>query len=463
MITESDLKRLLTPPIRFLAPIYLCLAVLGVSLNAWITPMGMVPDEPNHFLRSLQISEGQQYAIKSSETNSGGVFSQDVVNDLLTFESLNFHEEKHVTPAMEMASHRYGWGGAKNFYDISNTAVNPPWVYPGVVLGIWLGKAVHLSLLHTFILARLITGLLSVGMTTFAIALCRRGRLFLTFLASMPMTLHLFGSCSQDAILIASAFLGASLMTRLQKVEKPRWGLIFAIALCFVAFSGKPPTLVFLALPLALVSPIYFWRWLYASVIPVGVFFTWVLTGVRWGKPIYNPFPGVSEAGQMSYVIHHPVAFICTLLNTIRVECVDYLREFVGLLGCLDTHLPHWFYLVSYISLPLLLLVYAPRWRGFRGVSLRVSASLVLCLASTVLVMTTLYVIWTPVRAPIILGVQGRYFIPVVAFLITAMCRDDSLTSFAGIPYKYIQALTIVYAVTSVVSLEYALHVRYWT
>ncbi|XAO71453.1 MAG: hypothetical protein AAYR33_00175 [Acetobacteraceae bacterium] len=60
------------------------------------------------------------------------------------------------------------------------------------MVGIWLGRIFHFSVFTTFMLARASTGLLAVTLTTLAIALCRKGTLFLVALASMPMTLHLF-------------------------------------------------------------------------------------------------------------------------------------------------------------------------------------------------------------------------------------------------------------------------------
>ncbi|WP_394818631.1 DUF2142 domain-containing protein [Sorlinia euscelidii] len=447
---------------RKTAIIYLIIGLSAVLSNIWFTPISEIPDEPNHFARALQISEGHFYSKRVAPNDSGGYFPADMMRVLHAYDDVNFHADQRVTAGRLAFVKQNGWGGPVKYYGIANTAVNPPWSYPGVVVGIWLGRAFHFSVFTTFMLARALTGLLAVTLTSLAIALCRRGALFLVALASMPMTLHLFGSCSQDALLISAAFLAAALLTRQGDGAPPSWALIWGVGFCFIAFVGKPPMLVFAILPVLTTPLIWFWRWLVSLAIPFIVSIGWALTGIRWGKAAYESVDGKSEHGQIQYLLHHPLQFPGTMLRTFHLQGQHLSEQFIGVLGWLDTFLPRAFYVASVIFALILLAFYLPKIRQSAWETRRVVMTLTVVICATILVCISLYVIWTIVGQDEIIGLQGRYFIPVAAFLIVAMRPDPALIATRPATYRLWNVVTIGYALSSVVTMAWSLNVRYW-
>ncbi|UYH51341.1 DUF2142 domain-containing protein [Candidatus Kirkpatrickella diaphorinae] len=447
---------------RKTAIIYLLIGLSAILGNIWFSPISVIPDEPNHFARALQISEGKFYSKRVAPTDSGGDFPAEMMRVLHAYDDINFHAEKRITPELLTYAKQNGWGGPVEYFGIANTAVNPPWSYPGVVVGIWLGKIFHFSVFTTFMLARALTGLLAVTLTAFAIALCRRGTLFLVALASMPMTLHLFASCSQDALLISAAFMAAALLTRQGLDEPPSWALICGAGLCFAAFVGKPPMLVFAILPLLITPLIWFWRWFVSLAIPFVVSIGWALTGIRWGKAAYESSAGMSEHGQIQFLLHHPLQFPGTMLRTFYLQGQHLSEQFIGVLGWLDTFLPRAFYVASVLFALILLTFYLPKVRQAAHERRRVVMTLAVMVCATILVCISLYIIWTIVGQDEIIGLQGRYFIPIAAFLIVAMRPDTALMAARPARYRLWNVVTVGYALSSTVTMAWSLDVRYW-
>lgn len=445
-----------------IAWIYSIIGFCAIFLNIWFSPIDAIPDEPNHFLRALQISEGHLYSKKVAPYETGGDFPADTMRVLHAFDKIKFHPERRVTPQDLILVKQFGWGGPVAFYGINNTAVNPPWSYPGVVAGIWLGKIFDFSVYNSLIMARVLTGVIAVLISAIAISLCQRGCLFLVALASLPMTFHLFGSCSQDAFLIAAAFLAAALLTRLDVKHSPSWPLVITMGLCFVTFIGKPPMLVFVILPI-LISPFkWFWKSVVSMAIPFFAALGWALTGIRWGKAAYTSSSGMSEHGQMQFILHHPFRFPGIMLRTLYLQGRHLGEQFIGVLGWLDTFLPHTFYVVSMLIALWLLAFYTPDLRRTVYEWRRLVITSFVVLMATILISMSLYIIWTVVGQDNIIGLQGRYFIPVVAFLIVAMRHDAALKLSNAGGYRLRSYGTIGYAMCSALMIAYALDMRYW-
>ncbi len=191
---------------RKTAFIYLVIGLSAVLGNIWFSPISVIPDEPNHFARALQISGGNSTVKEWRPPNQAVIFPTEMMRVLHAYDDINF-QLINVFRLRDWLSSNKMAGVDRQILWNRKYGCKSSLVLSRVVVGIWLGKIFHFSVFTTFMLARALTGLLAVTLTTFAVALCRRGTLFLMALASMPMTLHLFGSCSQDALLISAAFM----------------------------------------------------------------------------------------------------------------------------------------------------------------------------------------------------------------------------------------------------------------
>lgn len=90
-----------------------------------------------------------------------------------------------------------------------------------------------------------------------------------------------------------------------------------------------------------------------------------------------------------------------------------YLHQLIGVLGWLDAPLPHSYVNISIVALTIAFILSISTINIIDWFLISVSASI-----SCLLVFVALYADWSPVHSAIIVGVQGRYFTPILPFML---------------------------------------------
>jgi uncharacterized membrane protein len=109
-------------------------------------------------------------------------------------------------------------------------------------------------------------------------------------------------------------------------------------------------------------------------------------------------------------ILARPGRFLSAVRGMATAHFGDHVREFVGQLGWLDVALP-----AALILLFLVVLAMTALADKNGGIDIRwqpKALGLLITLASAAAITATIYVVWNPVGAAGIEGVQGRYFIP---------------------------------------------------
>ncbi len=129
-------------------------------------------------------------------------------------------------------------------------------------------------------------------------------------------------------------------------------------------------------------------------------------------NPQYRDFqaltPGVNPSRQFALVLQEPVQFLLRYVRSVISERLH--TSFIATLGWLDTPFPNW-YIRGYVVL-LLGVALIDRCKTVTisfGQRLGMLAVLSWCL---VFFGILFYIQWNPVGAPGLIGLQGRYFIP---------------------------------------------------
>jgi len=123
--------------------------------------------------------------------------------------------------------------------------------------------------------------------------------------------------------------------------------------------------------------------------------------------------PGVSVPDQIDYLIAHPLALPRAMVENIAIQGAWLARTLVGIMGWLDTPMPSSYYWAAAAALAIACM--AP---GNSGAALRPGALAFATVALIVIALCgALYITWTPVAAPSINGLQGRYLLPVLPLL----------------------------------------------
>ena len=417
-----------------MSKIFLITAGLFGLLFLIFTPPFQVPDEQLHFYRAYEISSGVLIE-KKTDAQVGDWLPRSVERTVTELKgAISFNPDEKIT-ASQIISHMREplERGDKVFVNFPSTAFYSPVGYMPPVLGISIDKIFNLSPLLLMYLGRLANLLVWLYLTWLAIRLAPVGKWIFFLLALTPMILFQAASLSPDALTNGLAWLAIALYLRYALSEGE--GVAVDRAL-----SAK---LIVLGALLALVKPLYFvLAGLFLFIPPrrfsdkrvyfgfIGGLLAAVATvSAVWSGLVHDLYvpllPKVSAVDQARHILSQPFDYALTIARSFKTSGIFYLGSFVGRrLGWLDTKLP-WLWLLPYYGLLFLAAIWGDwtdkiiRWRQ------RILMVLVF-LASAVLVMTSMYVTWTPVGESVIKGVQGRYAIPVaplLCFLVYNFCK----------------------------------------
>jgi uncharacterized membrane protein len=441
--------------------LYGLLAAVFLSINM---PPFQNPDEVNHFLRIEQISRGELIGRRFGDDMSGGPVDAAISLAAAPFNKLRFHPETKVDRGMYMYAAQ-GWTGHSEWQSFASSAIYPPTFYLPAVIGVWIGKSVDLSILHTLYLARLSGGLAAVAISVFGIAIAGTAAPWLFAVLALPMTLALMAAASQDGMMIACSALAAGLIARARQCDEPVSRSAFVAISTSLAAIGmaRPPYVPFALLPLILPWRSVWLRLAVAAVIVAACLFwailTWRFAMVKWPTDANT---------QLQWILGHPIAAMWVLLDSIRVEKNELFHQFIGWrLGWLDAQLPMAYICAAGWMLPIAAIVSAGRVTKENAAhnGLRDGTAAVIVLGAMLLsagaIFLIQYLTWTPVGASLVQGVQGRYFIP-LALLAGSLLPGIPVSARGLAALRWLAIAMAVFPIASLGVMMRAIVVRYY-
>lgn len=396
------------------------------------TPAFQVPDEYEHFYRSLYVSEG--HVVPEKLGNLSGVYvpeSVKITSDTVNQEWYTFLQDRdnktNLIPLLHLPFN------SKNmvFEDISRIAVvtYSPVPYLISAFAIDLGKLFNLSPLALMYIGRLANLLAWLFLTYLAIKITPVHKWVFFMLALLPMTLFEAASLSADSFLFGLSFLIIAIFFKyafdedIKRIDIKKVYILFILLLLI----GLAKSNYFLLLLLIFLIPAAKFGSRKRRFLITGSLFLAVgaIIGIWFllTKGLYAPIiPQVSISGQIAYILGDPFRFPYILVNTFIRSGLSYQYLFVGNFW-LDVPLPVWwlgFYLITIIPVALL---DKNKINIIRNQKL---ISAVIFILNFITACAIVYITWTPVGQNVIDGIQGRYFIPIfpLLFLLLYKIRD---------------------------------------
>ena len=397
--------------------VFLLLSLLSSCLFAVVNPPFMVPDEQQHFARAYQLAFASGRVVVQ-DGRAGAELPASIIELSDTFlHTRDLHGrrvvESHSAAEMLASLQRPLDPGRTIFVDFSGAAFYSPLPYlpqlAGLTLARWAGQGPG----GLFYAGRLVNAMCASLLAWLAIRIVRGGAVGLAVIGLLPMTQYLFGSLSPDASVVACSMLAIGVVS--SAVAAGRWSALqlgLAIAAGLVVCSLKP-----VYAPLLLVGAVGTWRQagLRHAVVVYGVLVSVVvgctLAWLSLSKSIFvQPVQGTDAAGQLAHVLARPQDFALAFVHAVQAYWPQWLFGVLGLFGWLNLSLPILTYLLVLFTLCASVSA-APLSDAAPG---RPEAvwTLLMVLAAGGLVVVALYIYWTPVGAPIVEGIQGRYFLP---------------------------------------------------
>ncbi len=415
---------------------YLALVVPCGLVLMFSVPPSQFLDETAHFSRVWQITEGNVIA----ERGDGGAGT--TVNVGTYPACVRAYIDGFQTAATLPEPFRWsdffsapdGCGDAPPVTLVGEAmGTYSAWSYPGQVIGVGLARIVGAPIPASFYLGRLMGFAVSVALCAAAILRAPRGRLFIAFVALVPMSVMGAVAYSSDGLITGATLLFIAEVLRAVVHRRLDRADVVVIAACLLGLGlSKPPYLVLalllLCIPGDALGNARRTRAVLAGtvaglLVAVGL---WSVIAVPAGAVLVFR-PGVAPGEQISWIVHHPVSFANVLSDTFFGSLNQdlLLKSWMGWFGMGrsgNPDAPYFLTVFGYLSVGGAVLM-AVQEMGPRALA-PVRVDRVRSLVPYVLVPLTIvgiyvaaYVAWDAPGATSIYGVQGRYFLPFLPVL----------------------------------------------
>ena len=395
------------------------LLVAGTVACFWI-PVGAGFDEDQHLMRVWEISA--LHFIPNEWLSTGNSHYPTIFNEM----SIRSRIYGRVIESDFWSEYsRYHFNDFDHVHGAlyTRSTYSPPLFFPQALVMRYLGRRANLPALPVFYATRL-AGLLSYLLLAWlAVRLIPVGKWTLAILAVAPMALFQAATINADTISngIGLLFIGVCLNIRLRgQIRWREWGVL--IGCIFLLLLAKSNLFFLLFLPFFILSPARFKMKGGYVLLGIAALILLLVEAGGWNvlalSHAQSVFPGADPIGQLKFIAGHPWEFLKTVLQDVWSNKQAYTRQWFGVYGYGYWSVPfitYIFYIVALVSI----LFMKPDGDSFSK-TLRLQLGFVFLLGYLTTV-GILYLTYTPVGSSSILGVQGRYLIPVMPLLFLAL------------------------------------------
>jgi hypothetical protein len=434
---------------RWWAVVYLAIALPCMLFMALCMPMNEAPDEWSGIVRADSLRRGQFLGERVPGTDALGRPAPQAgikADWALLRAAFLFAPDLPVsarvmTPDLLERQRAISWDGRTTLMMVANTAPYFPLLYAPGAVGLAMGQTMGLGPYDSMRLGRALMAFACALLGGAALWVAPRAHAVLLVSLSLPMTLSLGASFNMDGVLLAVSAFAAGCVLRGQ-VGAPPWRWVAALALAVVV-AAKPPyaplAMVFLCpastdrtrsawslviqraclISIAILPGI---AWLAIATARVATDFVVepYLPGPLWDGAGDSLFTTIDRHAQIGILWRSPRLALSLPWNDLRREGAELLRQMIGVLAQLNLALPDWVYSAWRAVLPIALLsacLHRSKTSRPAATPLGAAAALFAVWATITAIILSQYVSWTRVGAASVDGVQGRYFLPVLAFL----------------------------------------------
>jgi len=390
--------------------------VIG-AFYLFIFPPNSAPDEPDHFRAAYQ-NVGAAIGFTSKDVKSVAMRQADV-------EMLKKYPEFPVASTYELLKERLFKplpAGGSEIIDMERASGVPhPYIYFPQTLGMLLGYATHVNAEWMYLLGRIFNLVFFAVCIWFAVRITPVGKGVFALVALYPMAMNLGASLNSDVYSIALAFLAVAQYLRIVYSDEPARIRDLLLMLLTMALLGPPKVVFIPIMMLAFFLPgrcfpakktgILF-RILVMAVFLITTFIAYYVYIHRadGGVPIVT-FPGI-EVNTIDHLLADPVMFAKMCKRTIVGYFEYYYHSMIGSdLGWIEIRINK----IAINAFMALSVLGAFKARAAeKGLILRDRIQFpVIFMIAALGMAIIMFLSWTAIGAWDIMGLQGRYFIPV--------------------------------------------------
>lgn len=433
--------------------------IIGI-FYLFATPMFKGHDEQYHWYKSYAVSLGEFIAVPNEEGVLGDYLPR-MVNDV--FERQGFFTGINYKTLIEswLYSIQNNEISEKQFIYNAPTAIYPPIQMLPQALGIFIARSVKLDVFTQAYFARLGNLIFFLILGYFSIKNLPRNKIFLVALLLSPKIMYISSTMSGDVFTNSIIILFVSYIFKLREEKKLLALKDYIILLITMPCVAICKTIYAPICLLVLLIPKECFKNKFRKVILtlIGIIIA-VITSLGWSK-LSAVGTGVStnpetKAGlQMIYVLEHPVSFIGVLIRGVCNNFISWTEDIVG--GNMEwgagltqpTIVSAIIYFIFAMSLA----------NEEKKDKFKVWEYLIIAIAILVPVagaMAAMYIQWTPNYADVgglkIIGVQGRYFVPIM-LLVASIIPTKYIETKNKLDTKWIYIILMLCELFSIVNI----------
>ncbi len=430
---------------------YITAMLLMGSLFSFVLAPLSAPDEVAHYVGAYELSSKLMHAPLRDSDGHFVIRQQDTFMDDYPDDGdpnnatvLGMHLNR-VTYGELHERGLKGTGETGSGFTLQEPVRTTPLAYLPQAVGFTAARLLGLGAFGLIYLGRFMNLLFFTVMGACSIRRIPIGKEVIFGVSLFPMTLELVSSLSYDAFILGTAFYLTAVVLELTLTErKIGWRDVLRISVLTVMLA--PCKMVYAPMLLyCLIIP--FRRWknagaYFGSILLIGiliagsillvnrsVFFQYVDTSQTVRNTAEWAGNGrKAETYSLIGTLRTPVIYLKILRNTFMIKGPEYLQMMVGhWLGNMDKELLVPMPMVTaFWAAAVLLGIAGKKEEPHLAFPKRLILFLVI-LAVVCLILTSMLTAYTPKRTDYALGVQGRYFLPMLpAFLLLFRCRFPS-------------------------------------
>ena len=409
------------------------------GIFAIFTPPMLGVDEFHHFNRAYQVSQG---GLRSYDDGVavGGIVPADVYNYQrriieVRYEG-NYKGKSWTTWTNEAFS--ISMQGPEKMASFPGAAAYSPLAYLPAATVLFIAKNIDVSFGFALIAMRLAMLIAFTVIICYLLYVIRDYKLkwAVVTLALWPNVIFQASMLTADTLAIALAFLIFGITFKAfntKDLKRPEAVvlLVASIILPVIKFNYLLISLLALFIP-ALNFTTLKLKPLYVSVgsafLMILLTFGWIYTVKDYAddnnkaRAVLVQGVDSSTLGQVKYMLKNPIDTLLIMPKTMaengKSESIDFVTRMAGSIGFNFTRLPTVVIVMSWILL-ILMLLYAKSeiQKNKKFITISSLMGLISCLG----VFLVLYLTWSPIGSEVITGVQGRYFIPVLLYIMSGL------------------------------------------
>lgn len=397
--------------------VFLIFALFFGMLYIFITPPFQSVDEANHFYRAYSISQGNFI-----DKNQDGIVGNFLPDGLHRLEEkfLYLNQNPFAKTSIKDFKEAYKIKSEKTVLTgFANTALYSPIPYAVQTSAIAISNSLNFNPLLTFYAVRIFNLILYCFLGYWALRTIPFMRAAVFLILLVPMNLSLAASCSTDVTLLGVSLLFVAKIFEAINKSLTTKNYLLLLVMAFILAMTKHN--VFL-IPLIFLIPKEKFNGNYILKVS-GIFLTSIIPCIIWSKAIehiYVPLnPDADMYKQINFILNNPLKYLHIIIMTVIFKTLRLIATSVGFLGWQDTRL--WF--MTYILYPVAIFfsaIYSGINNDFLSKYKKIFVIL-LAIASYLFISTYLYLAWSPIGNSIIIGLNGKYFTPLLLPVLTVI------------------------------------------